>query len=178
MVDKNKELAKLPESMARVRAAAADAIYLVAPPRLKFRALRFADDAGWRATWLTDASMELDAQSEALGRIADGVTYTFVRPFIAEGADAARFDAAYRRRYAIAPEHYAATAYEAVYAIKAAVERAHGGVAGEALSQGLQDAPIAGLSQPLDFRASRFLDRPLEVRRIGAKGSVVIEGAR
>ena len=174
MVDKNKD--EMAASIARVRAGTPAAMFVTAPSRTVLRALEEASATKLTTHWLTDSSFELDGVGRAAGRAADGVVYTALAPFSSASASAQPFVAAYRTRFGFDPELRAATFYDGVYALKAAIELA-GGHAPKDIARGMRLFSREGVTGRQDFKETLSLLRPLE-RRTMNRGRITVVSPR
>lgn len=169
--DKNKD--DMPASIARLRAATPAAVYVSAPARHIVRALEQARTAGFGPKWLTDSAFELDSTYRTAGPAAEGVVYTALRSLSLASSVAQAFATAYRTRFGFEPELRAASFYDGVFALKAAMDASGGRSAGD-IARGMKRVTRDGVTGRVDFTTSFTVSLPLELRTVnGGRPTVV-----
>jgi branched-chain amino acid transport system substrate-binding protein len=139
------------------------AVYYVGPLREALIVFRQARAMGVRTQWLSGATLE---KNDVLAvPEAEGAIYTYPRAALDEQPRGQQFAEKYRARFGVEPDVHAATCYDGVYALKAAIERAGGTAAGD-IARGLRQAPYAGVAGPLDFTKALWVKKPLEFRTV------------
>ncbi len=91
----------------------------------------------------------------------------FLTPFVSTDPNPAivKFTADYTEKYGVAPDQFAADGYDAIYAIKAAVETA-GSVDNAALVTAMTEISLDGLTGKLEFDASGEPQKDAKVAKI------------
>lgn len=80
---------------------------------------------------------------------------TFLTPFVATSTNekVQSFVKAYEAAYGATPDQFAADGYDAVYAVKAAVEAANGDLSGDALISAMTQIKVEGITGDMSFTA-------------------------
>lgn len=80
---------------------------------------------------------------------------TFLTPFVATSTNekVQSFVKAYETAYNATPDQFAADGYDAIYAVKAAVEAANGDLSGDALIAAMTQINVAGITGDMSFTA-------------------------
>lgn len=80
---------------------------------------------------------------------------TFLTPFVATSTNekVQSFVKAYEAKFNATPDQFAADGYDAVYAVKAAVEAANGDLSGDALIAAMTQINVAGITGDMSFTA-------------------------
>ena len=80
---------------------------------------------------------------------------TFLTPFVATSTNekVQSFVKAYEAAYSATPDQFAADGYDAIYAVKAAVEAANGDLSGDALIAAMTQINVAGITGDMSFTA-------------------------
>lgn len=80
---------------------------------------------------------------------------TFLTPFVATSTNekVQSFVKAYEAAYNATPDQFAADGYDAVYAVKAAIETANGDLSGDALIAAMTQINVAGITGDMSFTA-------------------------
>ena len=169
--DKNKD--DMPASITRLRAAKPAAVYVSAPARHVVHALEQARTAGFATKWLTDSAFELDGVYRTAGPAAEGVVYTALRSLSLASPVAQAFATSYRTRFGFEPELRAASFYDGVFALKAAMDAA-GGRSARDIARGMKRVARDGVTGRVDFTTSLTVSLPLELRTVtGGRPTVV-----
>lgn len=80
---------------------------------------------------------------------------TFLTPFVATSTNekVQSFVKAYEAAYSATPDQFAADGYDAIYAVKAAIEAANGDLSGDALIAAMTQINVAGITGDMSFTA-------------------------
>lgn len=80
---------------------------------------------------------------------------TFLTPFVATSTNekVQSFVKAYEAKFNATPDQFAADGYDAIYAVKAAVEAANGDLSGDALIAAMTQINVAGITGDMSFTA-------------------------
>lgn len=80
---------------------------------------------------------------------------TFLTPFVATSTNekVQSFVKAYEAKFKATPDQFAADGYDAIYAVKAAVEAANGDLSGDALIAAMTQINVAGITGDMSFTA-------------------------
>ena len=159
--------------LSKLQSFSPPAIYMISLTRESALVLKQAGELGLKTQWLSYTSFQGEDILRVAGNSAEGVIYTYPKFDPEASARAKHFEAIYRERYSQPPEVFAATFYDGVGAIKAAMEKV--GLSGETVREGLHSIVYQGVAGTIDFRRSTWVDKPLEFRTVRGGQFVVYQ---
>jgi branched-chain amino acid transport system substrate-binding protein len=163
-------------SLTKLKSLRPQAAYMISLTQESALILKQAAEMGLKTQWLSYTSFQGQAIQTVAQSAAEGVIYTYPQ-FDPKASERSRtFEATYSKRYSQAPEVYAATFYDGVYAIKAAMEKA--GMSGEAVQKGLKQIVYQGVAGAIDFSKANWVDKPLQLRTVKGGQFVVYTPVR
>lgn len=148
--------------LTKLKVQAPPAVYMISLSRESALILKQAMEMGFRTQWLSYTSFQAEEILSVAKEAGEGVIYSYPKFDPAASQKAEAFEKAYSRRFSRQPEVYAATFYDGVRALKAAMDRE--GVSGEAIRKGLSTAVYEGVAGPIDFRNSTWVSKPLQFK--------------
>jgi len=148
----------------KLKSLSPPAIYMVSLVRESALILKQAQELGLRTRWFSYTSFQGEDILRVARGAAEGVIYTYPRFDPNASARAKEFEDHYRARYSEEPEVYAATFYDGVYVLKAAMEAV--GISGESIREGLRKTVYEGVAGPVDFREANWVSKPLQFRTV------------
>jgi len=150
--------------LTKLKSVTPPAIYMISLTRESALILKQAAEIGLKSQWLSYTSFQGEDILKVASGASEGTIYTYPK-FEPEASQKAKsFTDAYVKRYSQPPEVYAATFYDAVYAVKAAMEKA--GTTGEDVRKGLKEIVYQGIAGPIDFKSSTWVNKPLQFRTV------------
>jgi branched-chain amino acid transport system substrate-binding protein len=146
----------------RLRATDADALIVWVGDPAASSAAKGLDQIGWDVPTIGSSAIAGPRFVELGGAAAEGIYSDATLNYAEPPPNQAAFLEAYLERFDAPPTQFAAFAYDAAYALKAAIEHAEGSTEADDIVQGLVDMPpLEGVNATFDFTEDNHNGIPL-----------------